>query len=49
MDKAKVEMIEQLPSPTDVKVFEKLFRPCQFYRRFIKDSSKITKILMRTA
>jgi hypothetical protein len=29
VDKDKVETVEQLPPPTDVKVLEELSRPCQ--------------------
>jgi hypothetical protein len=45
MDKAKVEMVEQLPPPTDVKSLRSFLGHAGFYRRFIKDFSKITKPL----
>jgi hypothetical protein len=45
VDKAKVEMVEQLPPPTDVKSFRSFLGHVGFYRRFIKDFSKITKPL----
>jgi hypothetical protein len=46
VDKAKVEMVEKLPSPTDVKSLRSFLSHVGFYRRFIKDFSKITKLLM---
>jgi hypothetical protein len=46
VDKAKVEMVEQLPPPTDVKSLRKFLGHVGFYRRFIKDFSKITKPLI---
>jgi hypothetical protein len=46
VDKAKVEMVEQLPPPTDVKSLRSFLGHAGFYRRFIKDFSKITKPLM---
>jgi hypothetical protein len=45
VDKAKVETVEQLPPPTDVKSFRSFLGHARFYRRFIKDFSKITKPL----
>jgi hypothetical protein len=46
VDKAKVETVEQLPPPTDVKSLKSFLGHAGFYRRFIKDFSKITKPLM---
>jgi hypothetical protein len=43
VDKAKVETVEQLPPPTDVKSFRSFLGHVGFYRTFIKDFSKITK------
>jgi hypothetical protein len=43
--KAKVETVEQLPPPTDVKSLRSFLGHDGFYRRFIKDFSKITKPL----
>jgi hypothetical protein len=43
--KAKVETVEQLPSPMDVKSLRSFLGHVEFYRRFIKDFSKITKSL----
>jgi hypothetical protein len=45
VDKAKVETVEQLPPPTDVKSLRSFLGHARFYRRFIKDFSKITKPL----
>jgi hypothetical protein len=45
VDKAKVETVEQLPPPTDVKSLTSFLGHAGFYRRFIKDFSKITKPL----
>jgi hypothetical protein len=45
VDKAKVEMVEQLSPPTDVKSLKSFLGHAGFYRRFIKDFSKITKPL----
>jgi hypothetical protein len=45
VDKAKVETVEQLPPLTDVKSLRSFLDHAGFYRRFIKDFSKITKPL----
>jgi hypothetical protein len=45
VDKAKVETIEKLPPTTDVKSLRSSLGLAGFYRRFIKDFSKITKPL----
>jgi hypothetical protein len=45
VDKAKVETVEQLPPPTDVKSLMSFLGHAGFYRRFIKDFLKITKAL----
>jgi hypothetical protein len=45
VDKAKVETVEQLPPPTDVKSLRNFLGHAGFNRRFIKDFSKITKPL----
>jgi hypothetical protein len=45
VDKGKVETVEQLPPRTDVKSLRSFLGHARFYRRFIKDFSKITKAL----
>jgi hypothetical protein len=45
VDKAKVETVEQLPPPTDVKSLRSFLGHAGFYIRFIKDFLKITKPL----
>ena len=45
VDKAKIEAIEKLPSPVSVKGVRSFLGHAGFYRRFIKDFSKIAKPL----
>jgi hypothetical protein len=47
VDKAEVETVEQLPPPTDVKSLRSFLGHAEFYRRFIKYFSKITRPLTR--
>jgi hypothetical protein len=44
-DSAKVETIEKMPCPRDVKGIHSILGHAGFYRRFIKDFSKISKPL----
>ena len=45
VDKVKIETVEKLPPPTDIKSLRSFLGHAGFYRRFIKDFSKITKPL----
>jgi hypothetical protein len=45
VDKAKVEAVEKLPPLTDIKSLRSFLGHARFYKRFIKDFSKITKPL----
>ena len=47
VDKAKIELISKLPSPTNVKIVRQFLGQESFYRRFIKDFSKIAKPLYK--
>ena len=45
MDKAKIEVLEKLPPSSSVKGIQSFLGHIGFYRRFIKDFSKISKPL----
>ena len=45
VDKAKVDGIEKIPYPTDIKGIRSFLGHAGFYRRFIKDFSKISRPL----
>ena len=45
LHRAKVEAIEKMPCPRDVKGIHSILGHAAFYRRFIKDFSKISKAL----
>ncbi|XP_021763681.1 uncharacterized protein LOC110728330 [Chenopodium quinoa] len=45
VDRAKIEVIERLPPPTNVKGIRRFLGHTGFFRRFIKDFSKIAKPL----
>ena len=45
VDKAKVDAIEKMPCPKDIKGIRSFLGHVGFYRRFIKDFSKISWLL----
>ena len=47
IDKAKIELISKLSSPTNVKIVRQFLGHAGFYWRFIKDFSKISKPLYK--
>ena len=47
VDKTKIELISKLPSPTNVKAVRQFLGHAGFYKRFIKDFSKIAKPLYK--
>jgi hypothetical protein len=46
VDKVKIEVIEQLPPPTNVKGIHSFLGHAAFYRRFIQNFSQIARPLM---
>ena len=47
LNKAKIELISKPPSPTSVKAMRQFLGHASFYKRFIKDFSKIAKPLYK--
>jgi hypothetical protein len=45
VDKVKIEVIEQLPPPTNVKGIRSFLGHARFYRRFIQNFSQIARPL----
>nr|GEU70260.1 reverse transcriptase domain-containing protein [Tanacetum cinerariifolium] len=47
VDKAKIDVISKLPPPTNIKGIKSFLGHASFYRRFIKDFSKIARPLTK--
>ena len=47
VDKVKIELISKLPSPINVKTVRQFLGHAGFYKRFIKDFSKLSKPLYK--
>ena len=46
VDKAKVDAIEKMPCPKDIKGIRSFLGHAGFHRRFVKDFSKISRLLL---
>ncbi|GJU23847.1 reverse transcriptase domain-containing protein [Tanacetum coccineum] len=47
VDKAKIDVIAKLPPPTNIKAIRSFLGHAGFYRRFIKDFSKISRTMTK--
>jgi len=47
VDKAKIEVIKQLPPPVNIKGIRSFLSHCGFYRRFIRNFSQIARPMTR--
>jgi len=43
VDKAKIEVIKQLPPPVNIKGIRSFLGHCGFYRRYIRNFSQIAR------
>jgi hypothetical protein len=46
VDRVKIEVFEQLPTPVNIRGIYSFLGHCGFYRRFIKDFSHIARPLI---
>jgi len=47
VDKAKIEVIKQLPPPVNIKGIQNFLGHCGFYHRFIRNFSQIARLMTR--